>query len=149
MGKFSKKFRQTKIISYIITRKRAFFQQYKLYQAFRRVFLLLKWQIKLHIIPQYINAKNHLLKEYCDIKIFRPDTAFSDFDIAFIAIEKNTKSKVFIQLVFNKNNKDSSKRSYEARVKTFKNKHKYYNIFYQEANKEMPSLEIAILKLKN
>ncbi len=92
--------------------------------------------------------KNHLLKEYYDIKIFRPDTAFSDFDIAFIAIEKNTNSKVFIQLVFNKNYKDSSKISYEAKVKTFKNKHKYYNIFYQEANKENAKLGKNHIKTK-
>ncbi|MFT5702758.1 MAG: hypothetical protein ACJAZX_000023 [Rickettsiales bacterium] len=139
MSKFSKNLRKTKIVSYIIERKRIFFRKFRLYSFIRHLYLEQKWYLKFKFFSNYRKVNNYLSKNYHNIKVNRPEDGFSDFDIGVTAQERENNKKVYIQIVLRKKEL-SDGGGFNRKVNSFFLKNKYYNIFHEEAFKRNPKI---------
>ena len=84
-----------------------------------------------------------------DLKVFRPESTFSDFEIALTGLEKETGQKVFIQISTQRHFSCKEQTNYNNKLNSFILKQKIYNLFIDEVKKHDPLASNNLIKVKS
>jgi hypothetical protein len=147
MSKLSKKFRQLKLIQSLIKTRSAIFHNIKGYDRWRNLFMSAKWLLKINLLPKYRKIKKYLNKKYSNVRIFRPEVAFSDFDLGLTA--EDEEKTLFIQIITKQHFDNKEKGLYQQKIDAFWEKKKSYDTLKSECKENHRDLLKNIINVIN
>ena len=135
MSKLSKKFRQLRLVKFLMLCRKNVFLRFKKYPEYRNKVRYFKWLFKFKLYPRYRAINSYIKKDFDNISLFRPECTFTEFDLGVTATNKVDKETVFIQIVTKEHFDKQGKDIYNLRVDSFRLKKKIYGIVRKDIAK--------------
>jgi hypothetical protein len=140
MSKLSKKFRQLKFVQSLMAFRKKIFSSFSKYPQYRDRVRYLKWLFKFMTYPRYRAVYKALVKKnFKEISLFRPECAFTEFDLSLVAKNPLTKETLFIQVITKQHFDKKEEITYKGVIDSFELKKKVYTKTREEMRKIDPS----------